>query len=215
MNLSISKFRVARPVDANAAETRRAILRAAVATFGEVGFDGATVRNIADVAGISFATVHHYFGTKEALYDACLDASFAELDEMGAAVTRAVLDAPPGEGIRAGIRAAYGSARAHPDRSRFLLRSFLFERRPRVRERHDAAQRALVTSSAALLGDDAAFGRRVPLVALGVLLTRFAVSAETERALFAEETGDADEAVVAYLVAVAEATLHVPTREVS
>jgi AcrR family transcriptional regulator len=52
--------------------TRAAILDAARQEFGGVGFDRATIRGIAAVAGVDPALVHHYFGSKNALFDAAL-----------------------------------------------------------------------------------------------------------------------------------------------
>ncbi len=39
--------------------------------FGELGFDKATMRGIAEEAGVSPGLVRHHFGSKEALRDAC------------------------------------------------------------------------------------------------------------------------------------------------
>jgi AcrR family transcriptional regulator len=55
------------------ADTREALLSAARAEFAERGFDGATVRVIADRAGVDPAMVNHWFGGKEALFTAALD----------------------------------------------------------------------------------------------------------------------------------------------
>ena len=55
------------------ADTRDALLTAARTEFAERGFDGATVRVIADRAGVDPAMVNHWFGGKEALFTAALD----------------------------------------------------------------------------------------------------------------------------------------------
>jgi AcrR family transcriptional regulator len=44
------------------------LLSAAREEFAAKGYDGATVRSIAARAGVDPALVHHYFGTKEALF---------------------------------------------------------------------------------------------------------------------------------------------------
>jgi AcrR family transcriptional regulator len=54
-------------------DTRDALLAAARAEFAERGFDGATVRLIADRAGVDPAMVNHWFGGKEALFSAALN----------------------------------------------------------------------------------------------------------------------------------------------
>lgn len=55
------------------ADTRGRILEAARASFGERGFDGATVRDVAARAGVDPALVHHYFGHKQQLFVAAMD----------------------------------------------------------------------------------------------------------------------------------------------
>lgn len=54
--------------------TARARIRdAALRHFGEEGFERATIRGIAETAGVSSGLVRHHFGSKEALRDACDD----------------------------------------------------------------------------------------------------------------------------------------------
>ena len=55
-------------------DTREAILEAARAAFSERGFDGASIRAIATSAGVDPALVHHYFGSKDQLFLATLQA---------------------------------------------------------------------------------------------------------------------------------------------
>jgi AcrR family transcriptional regulator len=55
-------------------DTREAILTAAREAFAERGFDGAPIRAIATSAGVDPALVHHYFGTKDDLFLAALQA---------------------------------------------------------------------------------------------------------------------------------------------
>jgi AcrR family transcriptional regulator len=55
------------------ADTRAALLAAARAEFADRGYDGATVRAIADRAGVDAAMVNHWFGGKEALFTAAMD----------------------------------------------------------------------------------------------------------------------------------------------
>jgi AcrR family transcriptional regulator len=55
-------------------DTREAILVAARAAFAERGFDAASIRAIAATAGVDPALVHHYFGTKDQLFLAAMEA---------------------------------------------------------------------------------------------------------------------------------------------
>jgi TetR/AcrR family transcriptional regulator len=55
-----------------------AILSAGVRLFAEQGFDGVSMRGIAEAAGVSKANIYHHFSSKEALYLAILQSSAAE-----------------------------------------------------------------------------------------------------------------------------------------
>src|SRR3954469_6957876 len=56
-----------------APDTRATILEAARASFAGRGFAGTTVRGVAAAAGVDAALVHHYFGTKDALFLAAME----------------------------------------------------------------------------------------------------------------------------------------------
>ena len=58
---------------AGSADTRGQILEAARHVFGEEGFENASVRMVARRAGVDPALVHHYFGTKQALFLAAME----------------------------------------------------------------------------------------------------------------------------------------------
>lgn len=53
-------------------DTRARILSAASAVFAERGFNGATIREIVDRAGVNVAAVNYHFGNKNALYELAL-----------------------------------------------------------------------------------------------------------------------------------------------
>jgi AcrR family transcriptional regulator len=73
-----------------AEDTRGRILDAARAAFGERGFDGATIRDVAARAGVDTALVHHYFGTKQQLFVAAM-----EFPVDFATAVPALLEGPP------------------------------------------------------------------------------------------------------------------------
>jgi len=52
--------------------TSEAIIDAARGQFAEHGYQGATIRGIAGVAGVDPALVHHFYGTKEELFAAAM-----------------------------------------------------------------------------------------------------------------------------------------------
>ncbi|MFJ5803900.1 TetR/AcrR family transcriptional regulator [Streptomyces decoyicus] len=56
---------------------RERILAAARTEFAERGYDKTSVRGIAKAAGVDAALVHHYFGTKEQVFEAAIELTFA------------------------------------------------------------------------------------------------------------------------------------------
>ena len=66
-----------RPRDAE--KTKAAILKAARDEFCEEGFNGARVDNIAARAKANKRLLYHYFGNKEALYEAVLLDAYQEI----------------------------------------------------------------------------------------------------------------------------------------
>ncbi|WP_407155577.1 CerR family C-terminal domain-containing protein [Bradyrhizobium sp. STM 3557] len=65
-------------------ETRARIIRAALALFGERGFDGVSTRDIAAEAGVPAPSLQYYFENKEGLYAACIaDIQTAAMNVVG------------------------------------------------------------------------------------------------------------------------------------
>lgn len=70
-----------------ASGARAAILSAADEVFGDLGFDGATTREIGERSDANKALIHYHFGNKEGLLEAVLDGYFERLaGEVRAAV---------------------------------------------------------------------------------------------------------------------------------
>jgi len=65
------------------ADTRGEILAAARTEFAERGYDGATMRGIARVAGVDPRLMRHYFDGKEALFVAALGLPVHPAQELG------------------------------------------------------------------------------------------------------------------------------------
>ncbi len=115
-------------------DTREEILAAAREMFAEHGYDGASIRQIATGAGVDPALVHHYFGTKEALFRAVVAAPIdpatyfpriwtGDPEALGERIVRAFLDIwehpATGPAIRATVRSAVSN-----EQSARLLREF-------------------------------------------------------------------------------------------
>ena len=101
-------------------DTRETILAAARDAFADKGYDGASIRTIATGAGVDPALVHHYFGTKDKLFLAAMNAPFdpgemvakaaaGDRAELGERLVRAFLamwDGPAGAPAVAMMRSA-------------------------------------------------------------------------------------------------------------
>ncbi|MEU6774315.1 TetR family transcriptional regulator [Streptomyces sp. NPDC046759] len=81
-----------RPPRAESADTRDRILTAARAEFSERGYEKTSVRGIAKAAGVDSALVHHYFGTKEQVFEAAIEVAFAPALNAPNAVADGPLD---------------------------------------------------------------------------------------------------------------------------
>ena len=62
-------------------ETRTALLDAAERVFAELGYEGASLRVIADQANLHGALSTYYFGTKERLFEEVIERRAAELEQ--------------------------------------------------------------------------------------------------------------------------------------
>jgi len=143
---------MARPVDADAEATKARILKAALALVAERGIDGSSIRDIAAGARVSLATVLHYFGSKDRLYEACVDAMYTELDALRDTLFAAVASAGSSvdDVIVEIVRAAFKFTRAHRPAHRILLRTVIDEGGMRADRRERYLKPFLDDVSAAL-----------------------------------------------------------------
>jgi AcrR family transcriptional regulator len=185
---------VPRPVHADAAATRRRILDHALAQFAERGADGVSIRAIAAAAGVSLAMVHHYFGSKDELYAACIDAMYEQLIAMRPRLLEALAqDGPPAARIDAIVRAAFRFARAHRVEMRLLMRQVTAAGELDA-ARRDRGQVPFLddagAAAAAMTGRDLA-EVRLGLQSAAFLVGRYAISTDRELALFTRRRGAA------------------------
>lgn len=105
---------MARPVGADAGATRARILGCASRLFSASGSGDTSMRDIARAAQVSLATVHHYFGSKDELYRAAVDAMYEELQALRGELTLKVASASSvREIIEQAVRATFRFAREH------------------------------------------------------------------------------------------------------
>lgn len=114
---------MARPKNAHSQETRIRLLGVARDLFATQGLDGVSIREIAAAGNVTGATVIHYFGGKDGLYEACIDTLYAGLadqrqDVMAAMSGAASID----DAIDAGVRAIFQLARRNQTAIKLLLR---------------------------------------------------------------------------------------------
>lgn len=78
------------------AARERQVLAAATDEFGRHGYEATTVAGVAARVGVTKPLLHHYFGSKQDLYLACLNpVGDRLLDAIRAAMTEQASDAPP------------------------------------------------------------------------------------------------------------------------
>lgn len=115
------------------ADTRGRILAAARASFGERGFEGATIRDVAARADVDPALVHHYFGSKQQLFVAAMEfppeiqAAIPELlagpqDDLGERIVRVILDLWDSPSVRPLLTGLLRSATTDPVAAAMLRR---------------------------------------------------------------------------------------------
>lgn len=96
-------------------QNRQVILSAAEHVFAQIGFTGATMAQIARLAGLPKANLHYYFGTKDELYRTVLEDILSawqhELDGF-------TVDADPRAAVSAYVRAKLAFSRYRPSGSK-------------------------------------------------------------------------------------------------
>ena len=174
---------MARPVGADAELTKQRVLGAAAHLFADKGEGQTSMRQIAGEAGVSLGTVHHYFGSKAKLYEACIEAMYAELGDLrdrllgqfeSGAVPRQVVDD--------GIRSAFRFVREHQSAVRLIMRDVVevgeVDPGRRARFVNPSLDHAVALLQPILGGD--AFEVRLTLQSFVNVLVRYAISTEAE-----------------------------------
>jgi TetR/AcrR family transcriptional regulator len=87
----------------NAAAAQETILEAALEAFAQRGYDGVSVRELNRQIGVSHNLVHHYFGSKDALWRAAIDFGLNRVNEAWRLEDLAP-DADPVEKMKVGLR---------------------------------------------------------------------------------------------------------------
>ena len=119
--------------------TRAAILSAATQEFTANGLSGARVDAIASRAHVNKRMIYHYFGDKEGLYLAVLEATYESI--RAAELELHLTDRDPVDGMRELVQFTWGYFLAHPEflsllGTENLHRAAYLKRSKRIRELH-------------------------------------------------------------------------------
>ena len=172
--------------------TRRRILRAALKAFARHGFDGVSLRTIADEAGVKHQLIAHHFGSKQDLWDAALDARFDEFQEFHQALSVAGDSADPRDQFRNWVKAIVEFALASPEIPCIHYHEALINRSARKNSdryqrllEHQVARYRKLVERFLTQAQEAGIIARIPLddfwfVFQGAILHRIIVAKESE-----------------------------------
>lgn len=104
-------------------DTETRILMAAERIFGEKGFAGARVQQIAKVCSVTPAMINYYFGGKENLYRTVIENFFLRAERLAFSVM--ALDIGPEEKLKRIIEFGIDLLSEKPHMSRILMREFV------------------------------------------------------------------------------------------
>lgn len=97
------------------ANSREAILAAALKAFARGGFDGASLPKIAKMANVAPPLIHYYFRSKDTLWRETVDFSLGELRRESAAICSATRALAPLDRLRALLQSITFFAARWPD----------------------------------------------------------------------------------------------------
>jgi TetR/AcrR family transcriptional regulator len=128
----------------DAAVTRQRILDAALKEFAAKGLDAARIEDVADLAGANRRMAYYYFGSKEGLYLAALEAAYFELVKVEEAIDVNALG--PIEAIAALVSAKFEHYSKYPHYVEFVKMENLYQARHLKTSQRIAEMRAPLIS---------------------------------------------------------------------
>jgi TetR/AcrR family transcriptional regulator len=158
------------------------ILSAALSAFAERGFEGATTREIAAAAGVPQGLIAYHFESKQALWEAAVDAVFGELAREFGGVISALRDVDPVARWRASTKAFVRFAARHPEMHCLMTHEGAYDG-PRLRYLIDRHVLPLFEASTSLIREAApeVDAAHLHYVLTGAVAHLFAVAPEFER----------------------------------
>ena len=111
--------------------TRAAILRSALTLFAENGFEGVSMRDIAERSGLQAPLITYHFRTKQLLWQAAAETAFEHIRHEWDRLAAAGESVAPLEQLRREYRALFRYTVAFPEFHRFMRQETL-SRNPRL-----------------------------------------------------------------------------------
>jgi TetR/AcrR family transcriptional regulator len=115
-----------------ALSTRSAILNAAIAEFAEHGFEGASIRRIAERIGLQHPLITYHYRSKDILWRAAAEHAFMRIREEWNDRAAELATMPPLERLRQEYRTVFEYTAAFPEFHRFMRQECL-SHNPRLR----------------------------------------------------------------------------------
>src|ERR1700741_4183065 len=113
-------------------ETRASILNAALVEFAERGFEGASIRAIADRLGLQHPLITYHYRSKDILWRAAAEHAFAQIRAGWDTSVPESLDLPPLVRLREEYATLFRYTVAFPEFHRFM-RQEAFSKSPRLK----------------------------------------------------------------------------------
>jgi AcrR family transcriptional regulator len=114
---------IGRPLGADGERTRQRIMAAAMANIAEAGYAHATMKSIAEQAGLTSAAIYHYFKSKQELVLQVLSSAVDEVIERLDEATR--IDGTLQDRFVALLDEAHAIVKDYPDITRFEATVYL------------------------------------------------------------------------------------------
>ncbi len=198
---------MARPTDADSAETHERILAAARDEVrSTIPRNGISMRKVAERAGVSLGTLQYYFETKAGLLEACLDAYHRRLQVLGGELIAHAARQPPDqirEFIEHAMRQSFRFVRAEKALIELRLLTNALQGELHPRRQHLFMKQVMSTGAKALapkVGLDE-IELRLTVQSLISMLLRMALLSPGEReSLTGQKGADAEAIVEAHVV---------------
>jgi len=144
------------PVQRNPDRTRRRILQAAIRLFAAYGFHAVSVDQIVGKAQVNKRMVYHYFGSKDALFEAALSEVYKRIEEIEFhAVERG---RSPREKLSRLLESYFEFLDAEPEFTRLLQWENLEKGRHLTKENHLLTKNPFLARFRAIVQDGVATG---------------------------------------------------------